>query len=222
VAKQIDSGALDVVDSALGIGGAGSAAITELDDGVVDQVLSVNELIRRGLAPPATQGIFRGVMRNTHSGAGGEFSTWTPYNPVLATILAPYPRPVPPGFDIWLLRACVVVTTVLGTVDAVLLIQNVRQGFGITQTGAFQLSNQRLPLAYWDTIVDQDVTAKFLVTGTENSDPWKQINQRLPRLGETGSVVQILFATESTATSAYECNLIFGMFPVGMGQDAVV
>jgi len=222
VSKPIESGALDLVNKALGIGGAGSAAETLLDDANVDQVLDVAPLIRRGLVPAATEGIFRGVLRTNHAIGDSQQAVWSPYDEQLSRTIAPYTPPISDEFDIWLLRACVVVTTVSGTATCSLNMQNVRQGFGANQVGSATIVNSKIPLAFWDILHTVHDTT-FMGTGNRNTEPWKKIDQRLPRLGETATRVQIFFMSEASGgPSAYDCNFLFGIFPVGLGQDAVL
>ena len=59
--KKIDSQALDVLQKALGLSGPGSP-ITELTDGVVDQVLEVGGVIRRSRTQAGTEGIHAAVQ----------------------------------------------------------------------------------------------------------------------------------------------------------------
>jgi len=217
VAKRIESGALDTVDKALGLAGAGGAPLTELDDGLVQQVLVVNELTRRSLAPGDTGGIYRAVMRNVSSGADGIISTWTPYAATAGLIVSPYTNPVPDTLDVWLLSASVNRISGSGSSVSGLLIQNIRQAFGVNQAGSSTVSNPRIPLALWDDAFNADV----IFQATSGQVPWKRLIFRVPRLGEASGPVQLIFATESSATSEWECNILFGLFPVALGQDAL-
>jgi len=219
VAKIVDSQALEPVNKALGLAGSGDSQ-TEITDGIVDQVLEVGPIVRRGRTLGDSQGIFRAVFRNTHAGADAQTSVWSPYITVVANAIAPFPTPMPDSFDLWLTGAGVRRQSGTGTVNAALMIQNVRQGFGVSQTGAFVASNGRVALAFWNqsVSVDSDV---FLVSGGNFEWPFRKLALRIPRVSEAGTRVQIMFETSSTAASEWELNLFYGMFPVALGQDAI-
>ncbi len=222
MSKVIDSQALSVLQKALGLTGVG-AQLTELMDSTVEQVLDITPVVRRGRTLAASQGIFRGVLRLTHTDAEDQQATWTPYTEVATNVVAPYITPVPEQFDIWLLSASLRRNSGTGTISAGLELTNTRQGFGIDDGGAFFANNSTMPLAYWDTLV-VTATQTFGVTGgAEHREPWKKIMLRIPReANAAGQNVGIRFGNTSSATSVYHCVILFGIFPVSLGQDALL
>lgn len=209
--RKIDSQALDVLAKALDLSGQGSP-VTELTDGVVDQVIEVGPIIRRSRTQADTEGIYSAVIRNVHAAANSITATINPYN-AGTTAIAPYPTPMPRGFDIWLLTAVVTQISGTGTVSAALRV-NVRAGqMGISSFGAATASNQNV--AFWDTIVDENIL--FAVKGGVPT-PIQRIGMRLPRDPLTG----LVFSTTSSAIASFDCYMMLGVFPSGLGQDVIV
>lgn len=217
MSKKVDSDALTLVNRSLGLTGP-SVGTTEFAEEELLQTADVSQQIRRGRTLADSGGIFRGVMRNIHSAADDEISVWSPYGDAgvaAGVTVEPFPLLVPEQFDIWLIGAGVRRQSGAGVVEATLAIQNVRQGFGVDDLGNAITSNEIVVLAWWNGA--QTVTNVFAVT--ENRQPWKKINMRMPRRSEVGTRVQVFFLSESTAASEWDCNFLFGMFPVSMGQD---
>ena len=208
--KKIDSQALDVLQKALGLSGPGSPQ-TDLADGVVDQVLEVGPIIRRSRTQAQTSGIYTALIRNVHSAANSITGTIAPYQ-AGALARAPYPSPMPAGFDVWLLFAAVTQLSGTGTLSAALRVNCPARIMGITAVGA-QISVQNV--SFWDTIVTESTT--FAVqSGTTH--PGKKIGMRLPRDAAT----QIIFGTTSSALATFDCFMTLGVFPVALGQDVIV
>jgi len=213
--KRIDSDALQILTKSLGLTGAGSQ-VTELTDGVVDQALNIVPIVRRGRTQVATDGIYTATMRNSHTGATTITNTIEPYNVVTTLIVAPYPDPVGPQFDIWLLAAAIRQVSGTGTLSATLSIRYPgSQGWGRTEGGTFVGVAQAHRLAHWDALVTVG-TAFAVLAGSEQ--PTAFIKTRIPRGGAT----ELIFITVSSATSSYDCQLTLGVFPVALGQDGVV
>ena len=116
--RQIDTDALRLVSSSLGIGNpSGATAATDFDDDLLQQVLNVGGLISRGRTPFPSSGIFGANIANVH-GAANELSTdFNPYRISASGLTAqsPWPDPVPDDMDVWLLGASGF-TTVAATV----------------------------------------------------------------------------------------------------------
>ncbi len=212
--KKVDSQALGIVNKALGLTGAG-APDTEFLDGVVDQVLPVGELIRRGRVLAGTDGIFTPTLRVNLSGAATDGTTVDPYRIGTTNRVAPYPAIVPNSLDVWLLGASVRQVSGTGTLNGVLSITvtTTQQGFGQDNAGLLVLVDQRIRLAFWDAIGSDGSNFGILnELGTH-----KRLGIRLPR-----STTEILFRVTSSATSSWDCQLVLGLFPVALGQDVVV
>jgi len=214
--KQVDSQALDIVNRALGLFGAG-APLTEFMDGAVEQSLDIGPLVRRGRTVAKSTGIFFGLMRNIHGAADSQTSTFQPYLGGTGAI-DPWPSPMPPGFDVWVLAAFVRQLSGSGTFTGALFLDpnTTILGWGIDSAGVAVVAAARIPLVYWDSVVTQ--LDEFALM--EDGQPWKRIGQRLFHLNrdEAG----ILFSSTSSAIATFDCFVMLGVFPVGLGQDVLV
>lgn len=209
--KKIDSQALDVLNKALDMRGPGSP-VTELADAIVDQVLSVNEIVRRSRTQAGTEGIYTALLRNIHTGGTSLTISVLPFNPG-ARGLAPYPSPMPAGFDVWLLSAAVTQLSGSGTISANLRVQVPPRVMGLSTTAAGVTLAQSVGI--WNTIVAEGITVAFKSGQTE---PVQNIGMRLPR----DPLTEIIFSSTSSATATFDCFCMIGVFPVGLGQDVVV
>lgn len=219
--QRFDSQALGDVNRALGLSGAGSP-ITELNDGVVDQSLSINEIARRGRTQGATQGLYTAVMRTVHVGATTVSIRVDPYNVAAANVIAPYPPRMPVGFDIWLLQASLREHSGgPSTLGATLSIDfsNDQQGWGEDNGGNLALSSQVHRIAHWDALISV-VTDFGILAGSLQPSVYPRI--RLPRGARPGaSLTELVFSTVSSATVTYDCQLLLGVFPAALGQDGI-
>lgn len=214
--KKIDSQALGTLNKALGLTGAGSP-ITELADGVVDQVVSVNEIARRSRTlNQQFGGLFRAVLRNNHSGAGTLTTTVNPFALPVALVFSPFPTPIPDSFDLWLLTVDVSVVGA-GTLTAALFINHpaANTAFSSTNTGVqvgAAVTGQ--PVCFFDTVIDENV----LFGIQESGEPTAYPGLRLPR----DRLTQLVFASTASAAQTFDMRLGLGLFPVGLGQDGLV
>ncbi len=215
--KRIDSDALELVNLALGLTGAG-APVTELQDGVVDQVIDVTPVARRSRTLRPNDGIFVGIMRNVHSGAGSLLGTSNPYEMGAALVISPYPSPVPKQFDLWLLGASVNFASGTGTFTGALTItyRSPQQGWGETNGGAFVIASVEVPVAHWDTVVTEGAIVFAGLSGDRG--PHAHIGIRLPRHPDTA----IRFRSTASAAATFDCQVVLGMFPASLGQDGLV
>lgn len=209
--KKIESQALDVLTKALGLSGAGSP-VTELSDGVVDQVLDVASIVRRSRTQGKTTGIYTALLRNIHAGAESKSSLLKPYAPSSGTPRAPYPNPMPAGFDVWLLTAAVTQLSGSGTLSAQLRLDIPPTQMGISITGTSV--EARMTVANWDAVIAENTT--FGVASAVDKPLWR-IGTRIPRSADT----DIVFASTSSAIATFDCFMTIGVFPVGLGQDIV-
>ena len=207
--KLVDTDALGLVQRSLGLSGKG-AQETEFLDGILDQTLDVGPLIRRGRTQADTGGLYTGALRNIHPGAGTLTSTMDPYDAVVGAV-EPYPVPVPPEFDYWIIDAGVTRVTGGGSLTASLLLlsDSASQGWGIDDSGVAVAVNAVRPVAFWDSIVVQTI-AFALQNG---ASPLQQIGVRLRR-GD-----RLRFSSTANSLSTYDCVITMGLFPVAMGQD---
>lgn len=215
--KKIDSDALGVLTRSMGLSGAGSP-ITELTDGVVDQSLSVNEVVRRGRTQARTEGIYTAKMRAIHTAANSVTVTVNPYEiGVAASVIAPYPSPMPAGFDIWLLTVAGHRVSGGGNVNIQLLVNyaTTQQGWGVDNVGAAVVGLSSISIRFWDTLATTAGTVTLL--NTRSAQP-VAVGIRLPRSLETA----VVMASTSTAIATFELDLVLGVFPTSLGQDGLV
>ncbi len=215
--KTVDSQALGIVTRALGMTGAG-APLTEFLDGELLQTLDVGQLVRRGRTLAGSSGIFMGAMRNNHAGADSQSSVISPYN-VPTGAIAPYPAVMPRGFDIWLLAAQAEQISGTGTFSGALFVtMRGQQGFGIDQAGAAVVRDSVMLLAFWDSVVTE--AREFGLLGGQF--PFQAINLRLPRSTAAAPGTELTWATTSSAAAVFDVQLVLGVFPISLGQDATV
>lgn len=217
--QSIDSQALGSLNRAFGLSGRGSP-ITELTDGVVDQVINVNDVARRGRTQADIQGIYTPTLRNEHTDAESISNSIDPYNVGATAVVAPYPDPMPADFDIWLIGASLrnVSGTASGISNATVSIQvgTRSQGWGRVDDGTQVLVAQPIRLAYWNAFATDGTSFGLRAI---NRGPHQKIGLRLPR-GGGGTL--ILFRSVSTVTVTVDCQLILGVFPASLGQDILV
>jgi len=213
---DVDSDALQTVQRALGVPGRG-AQITQFADGQLDQVLNVAPMIRRGRTFAGNQGIYTALLENNHAGADSQVSTAEPYNMPVGTV-GSYPSPVPPEFDLWIIAATVRRTSGSGTLSAGLYMDLAANtfGWGVDEAAAAVAAQSvRMIFALWDATTAQGTQ----VVGTRNGElPWVSIGFRFPR--HVGA--DLMFRTTSSAAAVFNCQLLLGLFPVALGQDALV
>lgn len=212
--KRVQSDALEVVNKSLGLTGAG-APVTELLDGVLHQHLEVSPLVRRGRTQAATSGIYDAVMRAIAGSATTIDVTVDPYN-VGTGVISPYPDPVPPQFDVWLLAATLRIRSGGGSIISELFIDPpaTAQGFGIDNTGTAVVVSDPKPVAAWDAVVGGGSNNDF---GTFNGDNvWQRIGMRLARN------TNLYFIITTGAAATYDCQMLMGIFPIALGQDVLI
>lgn len=217
--KEIDSQALGLLQKSLGLAGAGSAQ-TELLDSEVLQVLDVGVAARRGMTLAGSGGIYRGVLRNVHPGADTQQSHWLAYAAPTGSVQNAYPTPVPDNFDVWILSASVTRPSGSGNVEAALTLFNWRQGFGHENDETPVDDNIPVCVGFWDNVV----AVVELIILQRDGNPVVRLGYRIPRSPDDGTVggTGVRFASTTTAAAQYECQIIFGVFPVGLGQDALI
>jgi len=212
--QRINSQALSLINRSLGITGTGSQQ-TEFEDGNLQQTIDVADLIRRGNTQGGTGGIYIGALTNIHGASGVLHSAFQLYSSA-AGVIAPYPNPMPIGFDVWILGASVRRVSGTGTVEALLNVNTAAavQGWGVDDSGSATTTIDPIFLAHWDTIVTIGV---FDVVMNEGGQPYQPINWRIVRPPASDTAVQ--FSTDASALATYRCMVLVGVFPIGLGQD---
>ena len=215
---RVDAQTLSEVAKALGLSGA-PAAQTEFSDGHLDQVVDVARYIRRGRTPAQTTGWYYIVLENAHGAPGDKKTLVDPYNPTLANVQAPYPAPVPLGWDLWLASAHLVRSSGTGTVvgaalsiDPVLL----QRAIGQDDAGGPITTDLPMTLKLWNGTFDD--AGAILGTGTFNGNfPDPRIGIRLRRNAK------LQFDSTNGVTGCdLQCYVLVGLFPAGSGQDVAV
>ena len=226
MSKPITSDALENVNAALGLAGGG-ADTTFLSDGDVQQVLQINELARRGRTIADTGGIYRVILDQVHAGAGTLFTAWAPYNPAAAGVLTGYPAgDIGKKFDWWLLASSVYRAAGAGALtSAGLFVNNITQAFGVDDSGT-QVSADNSPIvSHFSGVSVVGTSTVGTTTATvNNSSSFQRIGMRLPATGRDASGFAGMNVTSFSTTDAaatFRHVLLMGLFPVGLGQDAV-
>lgn len=212
--KKIDSQALGVLNKSLGLSGAGSPS-TELTDGIVDQVLSVGEVVRRSRTQAGSEGLYSAILQNVHTDAEVLTVQINPYN-IGTGVIPPWPDPMPAGFDIWLMGASVRRVSGASTLTGALFYQwpSANQGWGVDDSGVAVVESAPMGLIHWDSLVTLNTTSGRL-QGSRGL--WQSVGMRLPR-GSNGS---LRFVSSSSVTATFDCQIILGVFPAALGQDGV-
>ena len=209
----IDSDALDDLLRILGLAAGSTAGPTLLDSGNVSLVLAVDQIVRRSRTPTTTTGSYVATLRNDHAAAGQLTTGIDPYN-VGAFNFAPYPSPVPRGFDVWLLGAAIRKGAGAGTLDgAVLFIdpEDTQQAFGVDDSGVKITSSGAYPVALW-TAFNTDITTQVGILG--DGSVYAKIMLRL----KSGASIDFV-SDVAAAAVIVDCHLVLGLFPAGLGQD---
>ncbi len=213
--SQITSSMLRQIQQLIGGGGAGIAPVTVLEDDAVTQTLPVvPEIARRSLVIGPLGGIFVGVLRNVHTAADGEVSSILPYTP-LASNIAPYPSPVPDGYDIWLLGIAGTRVSGTGLLTGALMGINPptsSQGWGRDDSGTGVAATGIFQLARFD-VIEAAITLGTDCMLTEQGLTYQPVGLRLMR-GAT-----LVFASEASDTATFDALFYMGLFPAAMGQD---
>ena len=206
---EVDSTALHQVARALGVRGLNDNAVFQ--DEQLQQVVDVGPLIRRGMTLAGSEGIYIGVFQNDHAAAGVLTSTVDPYA-VAGT--AGWPNPIPDNLEVWVLQCSALLVT---AGDA-----------GVFGDGQFDAqwpaarvawgtpANRAMPLALYDAEVSLGSLGVSLAE-IGSGEITKRLGIRIPR------GVTLRWTTESTGvgTPEYRLLALVGLFPIGMGQDAM-
>jgi len=196
-------------------GGAPSGApITVLEDDSVTQVANIfPDVARRSLAGPES-GWFTCTMQNVHSGADDENNTINPYevDRILIPTTSSYPSPVPAEQELWICGVTLLATGDGALAGAHLGIDPVaqQQGWGRDDAGAFVAGVGVIPIVRWDSI--NSATIIDIGVMGDGSTHWRGA-VRIPRRANLN------FRSTSGAANTFNCVIILGLFPTGLGQD---
>lgn len=207
---QLDSQALQELNRILG--SAGGSGLTEIDDRVVNLVLDILPVVRRSRTVSGSGGIFTARLANVHAAADAQTQTVDPYG-LTGTAQAGFPRPVPDGFDVWLLGLTGTATVdalISTTVPAWCFLQYPSTATAIGTVGAVsrvvKAFNGQTTFSGGARILHDSVGGVNAAFG-----PPRPI--RLPR----GTLIG--WNSTSLLAGTLQLNVVLGLFPAGLGQD---
>jgi hypothetical protein len=212
---EIDSQALYNYKRVLGTAGQGAGG-TELDDANVTQVLDMWPIVRRSRTMANSTGIFNGAIRNIHAAANSQATTVNLYEPG-ALAHRGWPSEVPQGFDVWVLGAQLQRDSGAGNITGGLLRLTAGNtfGLGIGAPAGFEPSDSPILCAFSSNLTTgPSVIALYTELGTGKAVC--KIGARIRR-GFTLSL-----DTTSGASVTVRCIMTLGLFPEGLGQDALL
>jgi len=220
--KKVEGQALGTINKTLGLSGEGAPS-TEFIDGELVQSLDVNPYVRRGNTISPNEGIYTTVLRTIDAvGGAAIIATLLPYNATVGAING-WPVPVPPSLDVWVLKAQVANVSGGFTATAALFANYDarQQGLGIDSAGVAVVSSIQELIMFWDLAKLQ--TFRFLVQdngGTAGSFVPEIRPFRIPR-GHSAPGTSLVFSCTASAAATWECQVLLGLFPSGLGQDVL-
>lgn len=209
--KRIDSDVLALTNRMLRLAGTDHGE-TELDTDQVIQVLDVAPVIRRSLALPGWDGVIWCYLMNQHTDVETLDTSIDPYN-VTTGAIAPYPVPVPPDLEFYILTAAVRRSAGAGVLTSGGLFLGpaaTQQAWGLRDDGSALVSNNVACVARFTSIVDVGGRG---CGATTDGDTEVAIGRRIPR----GSDVR--FTSTSASTADFQLIMMCALLPLGFGQD---
>ena len=216
--QQIESQALAAIRKSLGLGGGGEQQ-QFLNDGSVEQVLSIGDIVRRSRTLANTAGIHFGVLENVHGAANSKTSDVNPYNAGDSAV-APFPSTVSDSLEVWVMHSTVVRTSGAGELTFGMLtlgLPGSNQAFGEDANGnpVTIAAGAELPIAAWDGISVSGTAIGF----NTGHLPGAGRAFRIPR--GLGALPVLTFLSTSSASATFQCRMLIGLFPIAFGQDGV-
>lgn len=209
--QEVDSQVLQDVTSTLQLSTRG-AQITEFDDAVLQQVLDVMPIVRRGGTRVGTDGVYGLTVTQAHAGAGSLTTDIDPYALTPGTnVVGTWPSAAEiDNYDIWLLGPLSVAFSVVANFafGGVFLRFPAARMSGIDTAAA----NTNLILGAFDTANATLFVGEEIGTGKIALS----VAQRVPR----GTLLRFISAAQVGAVDI-NFNAMLGVFPKGLGQDAV-
>jgi len=218
--QRVSGSALLGLSAAYGLQGEAPGQITELDDEHVSQVLDVGVIARRSRVP-FRGGIFWARLANTHAVAGELQSILNPYEPDPAQSGFPFEVVDSTQWDIWYIGTTsfasagdgALVTWGMLTLDAPAAMQAMSQ----TATGGtITPADVEVGLVGWRNYDTFDLTPgdypSTVNAPYRNADhPWRM-----------DPLEQLSFRSQVTAACTVQAAIRFAIFPISLGQDAVL
>lgn len=233
--RDVDSDALRVVEQTLGIGRPASATRpVELDNDVLQMVWDVGGQIRRGVAPPSSEGIFTLAMKHDHPTSDGVIeSSIDPYDGdgVCEDVAGDWDigglwplvqnDRVRQGIDVWLLYSAAVIVAGPTNFDSAVL----ELRFGASQNALHcnqDLGTRRaLPIALYDA--DSVKTLTAMGNNLSNlvgvgAGPYHRWAIRIPR----GCSIRWRSANKNNGAMQNQLTAILGYMGAAQGQDGAL
>lgn len=219
--QRVDSDALTSVAQVLGISGTGAkagvgSAFTELDESRLDQIVSVNDMVRRSRAPAGTAGWFFAAFDcNMGAGVTSETASLNVYAPGASLVNAPFTGVVPRDFDIWLIGHSAVISgaTAGNFSDAGLRLECpvTHEGVGVQEDGSKPSPTVgNFQLVSWDSTI---VVGGRQILIDANGNSYFPLGIRIRR----GQLLK--FDCSATNVVVVRGTCIMAMLPAGLGQD---
>lgn len=202
--REVSSQVLGEVATTLQLAGRGTQ-ITQFEDGILQQVLDIGPLVRRGGALAGTDGMFGFQFATTHGGAGTQSFAFDPYTQTPGTSIT-NPWPVESAmqlYDAWAVGPFNITATATGvTTHARLdLVYAAARSKGVIGASGRQM------IGFWSA----DGPSGFLAGA--NGDVLFKGVYRIPR------GASLTLTTIATAAVGYSCKGAIALMPAGLGQD---
>jgi len=221
--RPVNSQVLQDIARILQLTGSSSGSQqTEFEDGILQQVIDVAGMVRRGGTLADTQGIFTARIVNDHLGSDTIDAQVNPYEGTdlagaLAFIDSTWPSPIPRGFDIWILNAWAITNAANLSAGTLGILYDVNAMAWRTDdtTG---IAQQHM-LAIWNNTMNSGGDL-YLSNAIDGALPaFVTQPTRLRRSAEPR--VRFRTVKSDAGAGAATLHLTLGLFPSGLGQDAI-
>lgn len=216
--QRMEGPSLEITREVLDLEGLG-AQVTEYVDGIVHQVVSLSPFVRRGRTFAPSTGIYTARLANVHTDADTLDTSIDPYNPGQnAENFNGFPGVVPAAFDVWLCGARIVASGGTGTLgDAACGVAVGAQWMGIADNASTGVAAL--------TLITLAVNGETAFLGSRfgtvlNTVPTYPMPMRIRR-GDSYLRLSSTNAGAGATTLTVVADLLLGLFPAALGQDAV-
>lgn len=214
--REFDSLALQELGRVLGISSPIPQRI-EFQDELLQLVLEASPFVRRARTGtrPGFGGFAHVILSTTHAAADTQTASVTPYT--LANPSNGWPAVVPASLDVWCLAWSAVRTGGAGDITFSDLFLSVPASFAANSGGAAQ----NIVIQRWGAVIATPSAGPFWLTVNDGRIGLRGRPFRVPA-GPNRSVdgSTITFRTVANAAGDFQCTLLLGLFPAGLGQDA--
>lgn len=215
----LDSGALQTLNRVLGA--TGGSQHTRIDSDVLQTVMDMVPIVRRGRTFAGSEGLFMFGIENTHTAIDETItSSVDPYN--LGTLAgAGLPRAIEPGWDVWLLYALIRRTGANVNLDSAILdisYPAALTGFVSPAGSQFGGLNVKYLISETENVLGGGTLGTYL-TELGSGEAGQTLAMRIPR----GATIRLRTRTGNAAGvfPVYFASGLIGVFPAGLGQDAI-